>query len=106
MFKQENRTKLPTTRDSTPHQTIPSFITRLVGATEQRSSGIALPSVLSYGAVEKSNIISIYYFLFSNFKRVEMCGDMGKAVLRALTGALLCTLVSDAAYLQVRNCNL
>lgn len=30
-----------------------------------------------------------------------MCGDMGKAVLRALTGALLCTLVSDAAYLEV-----
>ncbi|CAF4853789.1 unnamed protein product [Pieris macdunnoughi] len=29
-----------------------------------------------------------------------MCGDMGKAVLRALTGALLCGLVSDAAYLQ------
>lgn len=28
---------------------------------------------------------------------------MGKAVLRALTGALLCTLVSDAAYLQVRH---
>lgn len=31
----------------------------------------------------------------------NMCGDMGKAVLRALTGALLCGLVSDAAYLQV-----
>lgn len=30
-----------------------------------------------------------------------MCGEMGKAVLRALTGALLCGLVSDAAYLQV-----
>ncbi|KAJ8725247.1 hypothetical protein PYW07_016205 [Mythimna separata] len=29
-----------------------------------------------------------------------MCGEMGKAVLRALTGALLCGLVSDAAYLQ------
>ncbi|KAL0839888.1 hypothetical protein ABMA28_016511 [Loxostege sticticalis] len=28
-----------------------------------------------------------------------MCGDMGKAVLRALTGALLCGLASDA-YLQ------
>ncbi|KAL4702145.1 hypothetical protein ACJJTC_002275 [Scirpophaga incertulas] len=28
-----------------------------------------------------------------------MCGDMGKAVLRALTGALLCGFVSDA-YLQ------
>lgn len=30
-----------------------------------------------------------------------MCGEMGKAVLRALTGALLCGMVSDAAYLQV-----
>ncbi|XP_052738009.1 uncharacterized protein LOC112053500 isoform X1 [Bicyclus anynana] len=29
-----------------------------------------------------------------------MCGEMGKAVLRALTGALLCGLVSDAAYLE------
>lgn len=31
-----------------------------------------------------------------------MCGEMGRAVLRALTGALLCMLLSDAAYLQVR----
>lgn len=47
--------------------------------------------------VEVSRRILTYYV---TYLLAKMCGDMGKAVLRALTGALLCGLVSDA-YLQV-----